>query len=141
MPRDVGLFPTVYLRMLLSHRAAAPGTRVSLRVDGTDAGSLIRGKVLIFDREEGDDWHALGMIIGARSADFPSHWVPVGSAPMAVTLEGYRGTMPLFFDVPPIPAGDCRIRLDLTHSSEAVGNVRQRTTTLYAWLRVLEGQT
>jgi hypothetical protein len=141
VPRDVGLFPTVYLRLLLSQRAAAPGTRLSLRVDGTDAESLTRGKVLILDREDGDDWHALGMIVGARSADHPSLWVPVGSGRMAVTREGYRGTMRRFFDVPPIPAGDCRIRLDLTHSSEAIGNLRQRTATLYAWLRVLERET
>ena len=133
---EPGLFPTLYLRVLLSQPAARPGDRRSLRVEGTDAGSLIRGKVLSFEQERDGDWHSVGLVVGSRSSDAPSRWSPHGSAPFAVTLEGYRATMPLHFDVPPILSGDYRIRLDATHPS-GDGNLRQRTATLYAPLRIL----
>ena len=54
-----------------------------------------------------------------------------------MTLEGYRGTMPICFEVPPIPESEYRIRLDLTHSHEGIGDIRARTATLYAFLLVL----
>jgi hypothetical protein len=46
--------------------------------------------------------------------------------------------MPLYFVVPPVSAGDYRIRLDLIHSRTDVGDLRDRTATLYAPLRIVE---
>jgi hypothetical protein len=134
---EPGLFPTVYLRVLLSRRAAAPGEHISLRVDGTDAASLVRGKVLHIEQQREDGWQGVGVIIGARSSGVPSKWIPAGSPPFAVTLEGYRADSPLYFDAPPLDPGDYRIRLDATHPAGSIGDLRQRTATLYATLRLL----
>jgi hypothetical protein len=134
--RREGLFPTTYLRCLLSQRAAAPGERLCLRVEGTDAASLTRGKAITFERQAADEWEYLGTVLGARSRNGSSSWTPKGSGAF-MTLEGYRGTMPLFFDVPPVQHGEYRIRLDLTHSSHGIGDVQARTATLYAFLLVL----
>jgi hypothetical protein len=131
---EPGLHPTVYLRLLLSHGAAEPGETVSLRVEGTDAAAMIRGKVLVFDREQDGAWQYVGCNVAA------SQWHPSGEAGMfAVTLEGYGGTQPMSFHVPPVPPGDYRIRLDLTRSGD--GPVRERTATLFGFLRVLALQS
>src|SRR5262249_3255412 len=50
--REPGLHPTTHLRLLLSQRAAAPETTVSIRAEGDDAASMTRGKVLELDRED-----------------------------------------------------------------------------------------
>jgi hypothetical protein len=135
---EPGRFPTIYLRLLLSQRAGKPGDRLSLRVEGTDADSFGRGKVLSIEEQRGDEWLPVGLVVGARSREGRSRWVPPDAGPLAVTLEGYRATRPLYFVVPPVPAGDYRIRLDLIHSRGEVGDLRDRTATLYAPLRILE---
>jgi hypothetical protein len=58
-----------------------------------------------------------------------------------VTLEGYLGTAPVYFNVPPLPPGDYRIRLDLIYQNGGIGDMQARTATLYAALRVLPAQT
>jgi hypothetical protein len=121
--REPGLLPTLYLRVLASQRAAAPGDRVSRRVEGTDAGSLTRGKILGFEQERDGDWHYVGTMIAARSADLTSRWIPPGSGSFAVTAEGYSATSPLYFDVPSLEPGDYRIRLDGTHSNHDIGDL------------------
>jgi hypothetical protein len=133
---EPGLFPTVYLRVLLSQRAARPGERVSLRVEGTDAASLTRGKIVRFEQERQSIWQPAGTVVVSRTPDQPSRWLRPGET-VAVTL-GYSATTPLYFDVPPIPAGDYRLRLDAIHGRGAAGDLRHRTATLYAFLRVLE---
>jgi hypothetical protein len=137
-PLEQGLFPTVYLTLFLSQRAAAQGDLVTARVEGTDAGSMIRGKILWFERIDGRGSNLLGLILGTRDAEGHSRWVPVGTGPLVVTMEGYVGTMPLHFDVPPVPDGDYRVRLDLVHQRTEIGAVQQRTATLYAPIRVLQ---
>jgi hypothetical protein len=134
---ESGTFPTFQLRVLLTQRAAQPGDRISLRVDGTDSDSLVRGKMLRFEQERDGDWLGVGSVAAAPSVDTPSRWIPPGSTPFAVTLEGYSAAAPMYFDVPPLPPGDYRIRLDATHASADVGNLRERTATLYAQLRIL----
>ena len=92
---------------------------------------MTRGKVLTFDKEHDGEWQRVGWMVA------PSQWRPVDEAGIfAVTAEGYRGTMPLSFRVPPLTAGDYRIRLDLVRSGEEP--VQQRTATLYGFLRVLD---
>jgi hypothetical protein len=134
---ESGLFPTMYLRVFVSQRAATPDARLSLRVEGMDAASLIRGKVLVFEVEGKEGWQYVGSVVGGRAGDGPSPWIPAGGGGAFVTLEGYPGTMPLDFDVPPVPPGDYRVRLDLIHPDAEIGDIRQRTATLYAPLRVL----
>jgi hypothetical protein len=135
---EPGLFPTLNLKLLLSQRAGKPGDRVSLRVEGTDAGFFGRGKVLSIEEKRGDEWLSIGLVVGARSSEGRSRWVPPDSGPLAVTLEGYQATTPLFFVVPPVSAGDYRIRLDLIHSRAEIGDLRDRMATLYVPLRILE---
>jgi len=128
---EPGLHPTTHLRLFLSQRAAAPGKSVSLRVEGTDAGSMIRGKVLGFDEQRDGDWRHVGWMIG-------SHWWPAGEAGwFAMTLEGYQGNAPLSFEVPPVSPGEYRIRVDLARSGDEP--VAERTATMYGYLRVLTG--
>jgi hypothetical protein len=111
--REPGLHPTTYLRILLSQRAAAPGETVSVRVEGIDAGSMTRGKVLEFDEERDGDWRQVGWMIGA------ARWRPAGEAGwFALSMEGYSGTMPLSFQVPANSPGEYRLRLDLVRSGD-----------------------
>lgn len=137
MAREPGLFPTLYLRVLASQRAAAPGDRVSLRVEGTDAGSLIRGKSLGFEQERDGDWHYVDTMIAAQSAEQPSRWIPPGSGSFVVTAEGYSATSPLYFAVPPLEPGDYRVRLDATHANHEIGDLQRRTATFYVPLHVM----
>jgi hypothetical protein len=131
--REPGLHATTYLRLLLSRRAAAPGETVSARVEGIDAGAMIRGTVLEFDEERDGDWRHVGWMIG------PSHWHPVGKEGwFAMSMQGYQGTTPLSFQVPRISPGEYRIRLDLARSGEEP--VAERTATMYGYLRVLDGE-
>jgi hypothetical protein len=130
--REPGLHPTTYLRFLFSQRVAAPGETVSVRVEGTDAGSMIRGKVLEFDHRRDGNWRHVGWMIGATL------WHPASEAGwFAMSLEGYPGTMPLSFQVPRVPAGEYRVRLDLVRTGDEP--VAERTATLYGFLRVLDG--
>jgi hypothetical protein len=82
------------------------------------------------------NWKTVGWVVaGFRGG--PSEWHPVGDgARFGVTLEGYSGTTPLVFQVPPVGAGEYRIRLDFIDG--AGGSVRERTATLYAFLRVID---
>ena len=139
MVPEPGLFPTTYLTLVLSQRACVPGARVSLRVEGTDAGSLTRGKVVWFEREHGGEWDLVGTVVGVgpRSPDMLSRFIPSGGRQFVVTLEGYPATMPLEFNAPSIAAGDYRLRMDMVHSRGAIGDLRERTATLYAPLRIL----
>jgi hypothetical protein len=92
---------------------------------------MVRGKVLAFDKEHDGEWQRVGWMVA------PSQWRPVDQAGMfAVTAEGYRGTMPLSVQVPPLTAGDYRVRLDLVRGGEEL--MQQRTATLYGFLRVLD---
>jgi hypothetical protein len=136
---EPGLFPTIYLKLVLSQRACTPRTPVSLRVEGTDAGSLTRGKLVQVERDDDGAWRVVGTVVcaGPRSPNSLSRFLPNEGPPFAVTLEGYPGTMPMQFDVPSIPAGDYRLRVDLIHSNGALGDLRHRTATLYAPLRIL----
>ena len=134
---EPGRFPTRYLRLLQSQRAGRPGDQISFRVDGTDAGSLTRGKVLHVEQERDGDWRYVGAVVAARSADLGSQWIPAGSGSFAVTLEGYRATSPLYFEVPPLDPGEYRIRLDAVLTGDTDVDVRDRTATFYAPLRVL----
>jgi hypothetical protein len=128
---EPGLHPTTYLRLLFSQRAALPGETVSVRVEGTDAAAMIRGKVLDFDEQRGGRWQRVGWMI------CPTRWRPVGEeGAFAVSLEGYRATMPLSFQVPPISPGEYRVRLDIARGGEEP--VAERTATLYGFIRVLD---
>jgi len=135
--KETGAFPTLYLTLLLTQRAAKPGDHLSIRIDGTDAGSLTRGKVIQVDRRVHRGWERVGMVIGARKARVPSRWITAESPPTVITLEGYPATAPLYFDAPPIAPGDYRIRLDATHGNAEIGDLRARTATLYTELRML----
>jgi hypothetical protein len=136
--QEPGLFPTTYLKLVLSARAASPGSKFSLRAEGIDLGSFIGGKVLTVDREEGGEWTYVGMLIGSRSADAGSTWMPKEStARFAVTMEGYRGDQRMYFRAPFVKPGDYRLRFDLIHSNLDIGGVQARRATLYAYLRVL----
>jgi hypothetical protein len=99
--QEPGTFPPAYLHLLATQRAAAPGDVVSLRVEGTDAATMTRGKVITVDQlDEHGTPSPVGLIVAPRTRDGRSRWIPPGSGPIAVTLEGYRGDMPLYFDVP-----------------------------------------
>lgn len=114
---EPGTFPTLYLRLLLSQRSGAPGDRVSVRVDGTDAPAFGRGKVLKFEKELAGDWTVVGFVIGGRTAnDAGSRWIPIGSPPFAVTIEGYEATRPLYFEVPPVDPGDYRLSGSMSYT-------------------------
>jgi hypothetical protein len=55
-------------------------------------------------------------------------------------MEGYFATTPMHFEVPPIPPGEYRIRIDATARSADDGlDLRRRTATLYAQFRVVPG--
>jgi hypothetical protein len=102
-----------------------------VRVEGTDAGSMIRGKILGFDEQRDGTWQHVGYLVGG------SRWNPAGEGGVfAVTLEGNQATRPLSFTVPPVSTGDYRVRLDLVRSGE--GPLAERTATLYGFLRVLD---
>jgi hypothetical protein len=129
--REPGLHPTTYLRLLFSQRAAAPGETVSVRVEGTDAGAMIRGKILRLDEQRDGTWQHVGYVVGA------SRWHPAGEGGVfAITLEGCQATLPLSFTVPPVSPADYRVRLDLVRSGE--GPLADRTATLYGFFRVLD---
>ena len=98
-----------------------------------------RGKLVWVEREHGNEWDLVGTVVGVgpRSPDMLSRFIPSGGRPFAVTLEGYPATMPLEFNAPSIPAGDYRLRMDMVHSRGAIGDLRERTATLYAPLRIL----
>jgi len=138
-PAEPGLFPTLYLKVLLSQRAGSPGDRVSLRVEGTDAASFGARTVLLVEQPQADYWRAVGRIMSSGSRDGRAQWLPLETetGPLGVTLAEHPATTPLYFDVPPIPPGEYRVRLDLIHSRAELGDPRDRTATLYAPLRVL----
>jgi hypothetical protein len=62
-----GSLPTLVLTPLLSQRAGARGDMVSMRVEGTDAASLMRGKVLSLEREHEGYWQPVGALIATRT--------------------------------------------------------------------------
>jgi hypothetical protein len=134
---EEGLFPTTDLRLVASQRAAPPGEVVSIRIDGTDAGSLVRGKVVTIERNIDGGWEFTGAVIVGRTPDERSTWKPAGSPPYAVTAEGYLAAQPMYFDVPPIEPGDYRIRIDAAMPSHPAPSLRDRTATLYTSLLVL----
>lgn len=97
---------------------------------------MMRGKVLELDREDDEHWQTVGWVVAGHFGG-PSHWHPVSEGErFGVTREGYSGTTPLVFQVPPVDAGEYRIRLDFIDGAE--GSVRERTATLYAFLRVVD---
>ena len=55
-----------------------------------------------------------------------------------MSLEGYAADTDTYFDAPPLPPGKYRVRLDATHPDGAPGDLRHRTATLYAALRIIE---
>jgi hypothetical protein len=118
--------------------AVAPADCIQLRVEGTDAGSLVRGSLLLLEREGASGWKRVHMLVPGRSASAAPPWKSYGtSKKVGVTLVGYRGTAPLYVRLPPVAPGDYRLRLDLVHGNLDVGDIRARTATLYAPLRIV----
>jgi hypothetical protein len=138
MYEEPGLFPTLYLKLISSHRAASPGDCIQLRVEGTDAGSLVRGSLLALEREEGDGWQKSHTLIAGSSRETAPQWASYGlSNRFGVTLKGYRGTAPIHVRLPPVDPGDYRLRVDLVNGALDSGDVRARTATLYSPVRII----
>jgi hypothetical protein len=136
--QEPGQFPTVYLKLTSSHRAASPGDCIRLRVEGTDAGSMVRGSAIVLEHEGDKGWARVHLIISGSSPTAAPQWESYGPSGMfAVTMVGYRGTKPLCVRLPPVQSGDYRLRLDLLHGDQELGDVRAWTATLYAPLRVV----
>jgi hypothetical protein len=138
MYEETGQFPTVYLKLVSSHRAASPGDCIRLRVDGTDAGSMVRGGMLQLERDSLVGWEKVYTLLSGRSPSAAPTWESYGaSGRFGVTLIGVNGAAPLYVHVPPVAPGDYRFRLGLTHSNHEIGDIKARTVTLYAPLRVI----
>jgi hypothetical protein len=132
---EPGRFPVVYLKLVSSQRAARFGEQLMLRAEGTDAASMDRGKLISVEREKDGSWEFIGTLIGSSHRDGRSRWIAASSpGAFAVSMEAYRGDSPLYVDVPPLPPGDYRFRLDLMRTGDE--SIRDRTATLYAPFRV-----
>lgn len=135
MVREPGLFPTTNLELKLSAWEVRPGDPLVLTIEGPDVESLTRGKLITIEAEHDPDWEYVGAVI-VQTALGPGGWRPPGSR-IAMTMEGYFATTPMHFEVPPIPPGNYRIRVDAIARTNEDDDLRQRTATLYAQLRVL----
>ena len=100
---------------------ARPGERTPLRVEGTDAGAALARGPLELEREHEGRWSAVSAHV------------------RVTTLEGIPATEAVYFDVPPVPPGDYRVRRDLvvTPRADRSSLHLENTATLYAPLRVL----
>jgi len=115
-----------------------PGDHASVRVEGTDVGSMIRGKIIRLETERDGEWKLAGSVHVSRTPDAASLWMPVDAQRRyVVTAEGYRGSSPMYFTVPPLAPGDYRLRFDMIHYNGDLGDVRHRTASLEAPLRIL----
>ena len=70
MVSEPGLFPTLYLTLVASLRAAAPGACLSLRVDGIDSQTLTRDRLILLEEQTREGW-----IISAHFSEW-SRWRP-----------------------------------------------------------------
>jgi hypothetical protein len=135
--KEPGLYPTTHLTASLSADGARPGDPLVLTIEGADVTSLTRGKLVYIEVQRDGEWLPVGTVI-VRTAPGPSTWKPAGSPPFRITMEGYTGPTPMHFEVPPIPPGDYRVRIDATAGDADVEeDLRHRTATLYATLCVL----
>ena len=137
MYQEPGHFPTLYLKLVSSHRAATPGDCIRLHVDGLDSGSMVRGSTLQLEHVVDQGWERVHLLLAGRSPDAAPRWESYSSGTFGMTLPGYRGTTPSYVRLPPVGPGDYRFRLDLVHRNHDLGGVRARTATLYSPLRVL----
>lgn len=138
MFQELGRFPTVYLKLVSSHRAASPGDCIRLRAEGTDAGSMVRGGTLLLEYEGAEGWQKVNVLLTGRSPSEAPKWESYGTSGMfAVTLEAIPGPTPLYVRLPPVEPGEYRLRLDLVHRNHDIGDVQARTATLYSPLRVV----
>ena len=138
MYEEPGQFPTVYLELISSQRAASPGDCILLRVEGTDAGSMVRGGMLLLERDSLAGWEKVYILLTGRSPSAAPTWESYGTSGMfGVTMQAIPGTTPLYVRLPPVVPGDYRFRLDLVHGNHDIGDVQARTATLYSPLRVI----
>jgi hypothetical protein len=134
--KEPGLYPTTDLELTISVATARPGDPLVLEIHGAGARSLTRGKIIAIQAERDGTWESAGAVI-VQTAPGPGIWKPPGGR-FVTTMEGYSGTTPMHFEVPPIPPGSYRIRIDATTGdADAEEDLHHRTATLYAQLRVL----
>ena len=107
-----------------------------LRIDGPDAASLTWRNIVTFEREESSAWQAVAKVVAAPSVDGPSQcFGPDETVP--APRECYPAQMTLYFDVPPLPRSDYRLRHDVIGGNRDVGDLYDRIPTLDACLRVV----
>jgi hypothetical protein len=133
--REPGFSPTTNLGLTLSAEAAQPGEPLILTIHGAGADSLSRGKRVAIQVEHDREWTDVGTVI-VQTVPGPGRWGLPGDR-VITTAEGYPATTPMHFQLPPIPPGSHRIRIDAIADADPEQDLRHRTATLYAEFRVL----
>lgn len=99
---------------------------------------MVRAGTQLLKHEGAEGWERVHLLVGGCSSATAPRWEPYGTSSMfAVAMTSIPGPTPLYVRLPPVAPGEYRLRLDLVHRNHELGEVRVRTATLYAPVRVI----